>query len=65
MFVQLLAATGLLAALTMVPVPDTAVVTERALAAGRRDGLRTVRPDGGTGCAPWTASRPDCSSGAR
>ncbi|MEU0601324.1 LysE family translocator [Streptomyces sp. NPDC006393] len=42
MFVQLLAATGVLAVLTMVPGPDMAVVTKRALASGWRDGLRTV-----------------------
>ncbi|MGW0904305.1 LysE family translocator [Streptomyces sp. NPDC002853] len=42
MFVQLLAATGVLAVLTMVPGPDMAVVTKRAIAAGWRDGLRTV-----------------------
>ncbi|CAL9578035.1 Threonine efflux protein [Streptomyces sp. enrichment culture] len=42
MFVQLLAATGVLAVLTMVPGPDMAVVTKRAIASGRRDGLRTV-----------------------
>ncbi|MEV0523370.1 LysE family translocator [Streptomyces sp. NPDC050439] len=42
MFVQLLAATGVLAVLTVVPGPDMAVVTKRAIAAGWRDGLRTV-----------------------
>ncbi len=42
MFVQLLAATGVLAVLTLVPGPDMAVVTKRALASGWRDGLRTV-----------------------
>ncbi|MEV6757696.1 LysE family translocator [Streptomyces sp. NPDC051214] len=42
MFVQLLAATGVLAVLTMVPGPDMAVVTKRSIAAGWRDGLRTV-----------------------
>ncbi|MDQ8703450.1 LysE family translocator [Streptomyces sp. LHD-70] len=42
MFVQLLAATGVLAVLTMVPGPDMAVVTKRAIASGRRDGLSTV-----------------------
>ncbi|MEU6243823.1 LysE family translocator [Streptomyces sp. NPDC047024] len=42
MFVQLLAATGVLAVLTMVPGPDMAVVTKRAIASGWRDGLRTV-----------------------
>ncbi|MGW3315470.1 LysE family translocator [Streptomyces fungicidicus] len=42
MFVQLLAATGVLAVLTMVPGPDMAVVTRRALASGWQDGLRTV-----------------------
>ncbi|MEV0691642.1 LysE family translocator [Streptomyces sp. NPDC050388] len=42
MLVQLLAAAGVLAVLTMVPGPDMAVVTRRAVACGRRDGLRTV-----------------------
>ena len=42
MFVQLLAATGVLAVLTVVPGPDMAVVTKRAVACGWRDGLRTV-----------------------
>ncbi|GGY22382.1 LysE family translocator [Streptomyces djakartensis] len=42
MFVQLLAAIGVLAVLTMVPGPDMAVVTKRAVACGWRDGLRTV-----------------------
>ncbi|SDK33541.1 LysE family translocator [Streptomyces indicus] len=42
MFVQLLAATGVLAVLTMVPGPDMAVVTRRSLVSGWRDGLRTV-----------------------
>lgn len=42
MFVQLLAATGVLAFLTMVPGPDMAVVTKRAIASGWQDGLRTV-----------------------
>ncbi|MEU6105080.1 LysE family translocator [Streptomyces flaveolus] len=42
MFVQLLAATGVLAVLTMVPGPDMAVVTKRAIGSGRQDGLRTV-----------------------
>ncbi|MCQ4211461.1 LysE family translocator [Streptomyces longispororuber] len=52
MLVQILAATGVLAVLTMVPGPDMAVVTKRALASGRRDGLRTV---GGitTGLLVW------------
>jgi threonine/homoserine/homoserine lactone efflux protein len=42
MFVQLLAATGVLAVLTVVPGPDMAVVTKRAIASGWRDGLRTI-----------------------
>ncbi|MFF8947857.1 LysE family translocator [Streptomyces sp. NPDC014940] len=42
MLVQLLAAAGVLAVLTAVPGPDMAVVTKRAVACGRRDGLRTV-----------------------
>ncbi|GAA4929521.1 hypothetical protein GCM10023237_59270 [Streptomyces coeruleoprunus] len=42
MFVQLLAATGVLAVLTVVPGPDMAVVTKRAIASGWQDGLRTV-----------------------
>ncbi|MDI3386411.1 LysE family translocator [Streptomyces sp. B-S-A8] len=42
MFVQLLAATGVLTVLTMVPGPDMAVVTKRAIASGWQDGLRTV-----------------------
>lgn len=42
MFVQFLAAAGVLAVLTMVPGPDMAVVTRRAIASGWRDGLRTV-----------------------
>ncbi|OKK08825.1 LysE family translocator [Streptomyces sp. CB02400] len=42
MFVQLLAAMGVLAVLTVVPGPDMAVVTKRAVSSGRQDGLRTV-----------------------
>ncbi|MGI5346859.1 LysE family translocator [Streptomyces sp. CA-250714] len=42
MFVQFLAATGVLAVLTMVPGPDMAVATKRAIASGWQDGLRTV-----------------------
>lgn len=42
MFIQFLAAAGVLAVLTMVPGPDMAVVTKRAVAAGWQDGLRTV-----------------------
>lgn len=42
MFVQLLAAAGVLAVLTVVPGPDMAVVTKRAVAGGWQDGLRTV-----------------------
>lgn len=42
MFVQLLAAAGVLALLTMAPGPDMAVVTKRVVACGWRDGLRTV-----------------------
>ncbi|MEU8776193.1 LysE family translocator [Streptomyces sp. NPDC048606] len=42
MLTQLLAATGVLALLTLVPGPDMAVVTRRAVSRGRGDGLRTV-----------------------
>ncbi|GAA2286805.1 LysE family translocator [Streptomyces atrovirens] len=42
MLVQLLAAMGVLAVLTVVPGPDMAVVTKRAVSSGRQDGLRTV-----------------------
>ncbi|NSC20025.1 LysE family translocator [Streptomyces albus subsp. chlorinus] len=42
MFVQLLAAGGVLAVLTVVPGPDMAVVTKRAISSGWQDGLRTV-----------------------
>ncbi|MBB5938492.1 LysE family translocator [Streptomyces zagrosensis] len=42
MFVQFLAAAGVLAVLTIVPGPDMAVVTKRAVKSGWRDGLRTV-----------------------
>ncbi|MEU8761525.1 LysE family translocator [Streptomyces sp. NPDC048659] len=42
MMIELAAATGVLALLTMVPGPDMAIVTRRAVAAGRRDGLLTV-----------------------
>ncbi|GAA3645541.1 LysE family translocator [Streptomyces chitinivorans] len=42
MFVQFLAAAGVLAALTVVPGPDMAVVTKRAVTSGPRDGLRTA-----------------------
>ncbi|MEU9301293.1 LysE family translocator [Streptomyces sp. NPDC048269] len=38
----LLGATGVLALLTLVPGPDMAVVTRRAVTRGRADGLRTV-----------------------
>ncbi len=42
MLLQFVTALGVLAVLTMVPGPDMAVATKRAVAAGRRDGLRTV-----------------------
>ncbi|MFJ8161710.1 LysE family translocator [Streptomyces sp. NPDC096136] len=42
MLTQLAAATGVLALLTLVPGPDMAVVTRRAVTRGRADGLRTV-----------------------
>ncbi|WP_370416046.1 LysE family translocator [Streptomyces fradiae] len=42
MVYEFLAAAGVLALLTMVPGPDMAVVTRRAVAAGWRDGLLTV-----------------------
>lgn len=38
----LLGATGVLALLTLVPGPDMAIVTKRAITRGRGDGLRTV-----------------------
>jgi len=42
MLTQFLAAAGVLAVLTVVPGPDMALVTKRAVASGWRDGLRTV-----------------------
>ncbi|MFG2618930.1 LysE family translocator [Streptomyces sp. NPDC048507] len=42
MLTQLAAATGVLGLLTLVPGPDMAVVTRRAVSRGRADGLRTV-----------------------
>ncbi|MDH6540948.1 LysE family translocator [Streptomyces sp. SPB4] len=42
MLTQLAAATGILALLTLVPGPDMAIVTRRAVSRGRADGLRTV-----------------------
>ncbi|MFC8870328.1 LysE family translocator [Streptomyces sp. NPDC057148] len=42
MFIQFLTAVGVLAVLTMVPGPDMAVVTKRAVRSGWQDGLRTV-----------------------
>ncbi|MFH8888646.1 LysE family translocator [Streptomyces sp. NPDC090054] len=42
MLTQLVAATGVLALLTVVPGPDMAIVTRRAVSRGRADGLRTV-----------------------
>ncbi|THA45404.1 LysE family translocator, partial [Streptomyces sp. A1136] len=42
MYTQLLTATGVLALLTLVPGPDMAIVTKRAVSRGRADGLRTV-----------------------
>ncbi|MER6169460.1 LysE family translocator [Streptomyces violaceorubidus] len=42
MLLQCVTAVGVLAVLTMVPGPDMAVVTKRAVASGWRDGLRTV-----------------------
>ncbi|MGV9559471.1 LysE family translocator [Streptomyces sp. NPDC003401] len=42
MFLEFFAAVGVLAVLTVVPGPDMAVVTKRAVASGRQDGLRTV-----------------------
>ncbi|MFJ2770639.1 LysE family translocator [Streptomyces sp. NPDC087300] len=52
MFAQIMTAAGVLALLTVVPGPDMAVVTKRAVGAGWRDGLRTV---GGitTGLLVW------------
>ncbi|WP_046728935.1 LysE family translocator [Streptomyces humi] len=54
MLTQLVAATGVLGLLTVVPGPDMAVVTRRALTAGPGDALRTV---GGiaTGLLVWGA----------
>ncbi|WP_458247914.1 LysE family translocator [Streptomyces sp. MAI_2237] len=54
MLTHLMAAAGVLGLLTVVPGPDMAVVTRRALAAGPADGLRTV---GGiaTGLLLWGA----------
>ncbi len=42
MLIQFLTAAGVPAVLTVVPGPDMAVVTKRAVSAGWRDGLRTV-----------------------
>ncbi|QLH23180.1 LysE family translocator [Streptomyces sp. Rer75] len=42
MFVQFFAAAGVLAVLTVVPGPDMAVVTKRAVSCGWRDGLWTA-----------------------
>lgn len=42
MLTALLGATGVLALLTLVPGPDMAIVTKRAVSRGRGDGLRTV-----------------------
>ncbi|MDJ1645367.1 LysE family translocator [Streptomyces pakalii] len=42
MLIQFLTAAGVLAMLTVVPGPDMAVVTKRAVSAGWKDGLRTV-----------------------
>ncbi|GAA0448185.1 hypothetical protein GCM10010361_10130 [Streptomyces olivaceiscleroticus] len=42
MLTQLAAPLGVLGLLTVVPGPDLAIVTRRAVAAGPRDGLRTV-----------------------
>ncbi|MFD2467807.1 LysE family translocator [Amycolatopsis silviterrae] len=42
MVIQFLAAAGVLALLTVVPGPDMAVVTKRAIGSGWQDGLRTV-----------------------
>lgn len=41
-YTHLLAATGVLTLLTLVPGPDMAIVTKRAVSRGRADGLRTV-----------------------
>jgi threonine/homoserine/homoserine lactone efflux protein len=42
MWTQIAAAAGVLALLTVVPGPDMAVVTKRAIASGRSEGLRTA-----------------------
>ncbi|MBZ4321326.1 LysE family translocator [Streptomyces huiliensis] len=42
MWTQIATAAGVLALLTVVPGPDMAVVTKRAVAAGRAEGLRTA-----------------------
>ncbi len=54
MLTHVVTAIGVLGLLTVVPGPDMAVVTRRALMAGPRDGLRTV---GGiaTGLLLWGA----------
>ncbi|MBW5425362.1 LysE family translocator [Streptomyces sp. BG9H] len=42
MLTEIIAAAGVLGLLTVVPGPDMAVVTKRAVSSGWRDGLRTV-----------------------
>ncbi|MFF2653160.1 LysE family translocator [Streptomyces sp. NPDC058045] len=54
MLTQLLAAAGVLGLLTVVPGPDLAVVTRRAVLAGPGDALRTVGGIG-TGLLVWGA----------
>jgi len=57
MFVQFFAAAGVLAVLTVVPGPDMAVVTKRAVSCGWRDGLRTAGGITG-GLLVWGALAP-------
>jgi threonine/homoserine/homoserine lactone efflux protein len=60
---------AVLSVLTVMPGPDMAIVTRRALADGPADALRTRCGRAAdalrTRCGPWPGPRPGCRSGAR
>lgn len=65
MATHLTVALAVLSVLTVMPGPDMAIVTRRALADGPADALRTSADALRTRCGPWPGPRSGCRSGAR